>query len=936
MKRSASFLREAARAVTSAAAAFALWTVWLLLALFAALQVYIAARNEVKVPDFVLRRLEARAAESGFRVTFDVATFDPTGRILVHSPRVFLPGIEDPIVTARAAYVGLNPWALLVGKPELREIRLLGGSVAVPAILSASGKSEPIVDDIDAVVLPGTREWVVRHVTGRIANLPVSVHGTVALGVAKAGPATDVAAAARQHFQEFCRGAAQVVRQIEGFEDPVLDIGLERSSLRGAVVTVELVARGFKIDRPIAAELRGLRLKARLPLFEDAPALSRVEIAAERIELPNAIALQGVAAVVRGRLRANDFRVDPEDVDLSVASLRTGDYSADAVSASFRCDTLTRWQGTAVGRVLGSRLAVSGAADLTARTASVQFAGTVDPQVIDVVSARTHVDVRKFFTFETLQCDDGRAEFGPGWRFERLSGHVELEHILAHGVAMDEGSADIRLDPQRLYAPEAYARIGQNFARGSYEHEFATRAFRFLLEGRLRPMDIAGWFHPWWPKFFARFEFPAGPPPASVDVQGIWREGRKTSVFIFVDAAKPVIVGQPLQRVRTRLFVRPGFYDGLEVFAADQGNGTARGEFALTSDLASGKWRTFDVDATSTVAFGAAAKIASGLGSSLLEPFELAQPPAVKLRGHFDGPASPAPPHRTLDLEARTSGELKFGHFPMEDVSFTTTIRDDEFTVDNIVGKFSGGTVAGRAKVWGTPPERRLGFDASVKDASLGRAATALQNFMADRKGQPHPVPGKFVQEKANVLIDAAASAEGLYGNQLSFHGAGNAALRGAEIGEVPIFGPLSALLKFTALRFTTADATFKINGPKLDFSRVALRGANSAVDAHGQYLLDRRELEFFAKVFPFEQSGNVLKSVVGVVLSPISNVLEVKLTGTLEKPDWAFVIGPTNFFRSLTPSAAETAPAHSDPASTTPAPDGHSPAPNPPVPPTR
>jgi crotonobetainyl-CoA:carnitine CoA-transferase CaiB-like acyl-CoA transferase len=83
-------------------------------------------------------------------------------------------------------------------------------------------------------------------------------------------------------------------------------------------------------------------------------------------------------------------------------------------------------------------------------------------------------------------------------------------------------------------------------------------------------------------------------------------------------------------------------------------------------------------------------------------------------------------------------------------------------------------------------------------------------------------------------------------------------------------------------------------------YANDALRGANSAVDAHGQYYLDRRELDFRAKVFPFEESGSVLKSVVGAVLTPLSNALEVKLTGSLEKPDWAFVIGPTNFFRTL------------------------------------
>lgn len=906
--------RRAARALGSTVLSFFVWTVWLGLGLLAAAQLYVAVSGEFKVPSFVLRQLERHVAETGLRVTFDTASFDPTGQIFVRSPRVYLPGIGDPIVTGRAGYVGLNPWLLAIGKLELREIRLVGAAVAVPAMLSRSGRAEPVVDDLDATVLCGAREIYFRQVTGFLGRLPVSVHGVVALRPSEAKGPVDIAATARRDFTEFCRVAGQVVRQTEGFEQPVLDVSLERSSLRGAVVTVDFAARAFKPEKPIAAEIRGLHVRARVPLFAEAPALSRVELAAEEVQLPKAVTLRGLAAVAHGRVRGSDFHVDPEDVDLAVAAVQADGYMADAVSASLRCETLTRWQGTVAGRVLGSRLQVGGVADLAAKTAALQFAGIIDPKVLDAISARTHVDVRKFFTFDALRCDQGTAVFGADWKFQRMTTHVELAGTVAHGIRMDEARADLVVDPHRLFAPEAYARIGQNFARGSYEHAFATKAFRFLLEGQLRPMDIAGWFHPWWPKFFARFEFPQAPPVASVDVQGIWHEGRRTSVFVFVDAKAPVIVGQPLQRVRTRLFVRPGFYDGPEVFAVDPEGGVAQGNFTLTSDVGEAKWRSFDVDARSTVALAPAARIAKNFGSSLLEPFELAQPPAVTLRGHFDGPAAGEPRHRSVDVDVRTSGSFKFYHFPLDDVSFTTVLRDEDFTVDNIAGKFSGGTVRGRAKVWGEKSERRLGFDASVTDASLGLAATALQDFMADRKGQPHPVPGKFVQEKANVRLDVAASAEGLYGQQFSFHGSGNTALRGAEIGEVPLFGPLSALLKFTALRFTTADATFKINGDKLDFSKVALRGANSTIDAHGTYSLARRDLEFFAKVFPFEESGNVLKTVVGAVLSPISNVLEVKLTGTLDQPDWAFVIGPTNLIRTLAPDQPKPGPAPNAP----------------------
>ena len=221
--------------------------------------------------------------------------------------------------------------------------------------------------------------------------------------------------------------------------------------------------------------------------------------------------------------------------------------------------------------------------------------------------------------------------------------------------------------------------------------------------------------------------------------------------------------------------------------------------------------------------------------------------------------------------------------------------------------RFAEGTLTGNAKIFGQGPARRIRFDYTLKDSGLSRAVATLQAFDAQRKGLPAPRPGKFMQEKAHVRLDLSAAAEGSYQDLLSYHGAGQATLQGAGLGEVQLLGLLSELFTFTALRFNTARTTFQIDGAKLTFPDLTLRGANSVIEAHGNFALDRRELDFKAKVFPFQESQSLLKSVVGAVLTPFSNIFEVKLSGTLDKPDWSFVASPTNFLRSLAPP--DTAP---------------------------
>ena len=175
-----------------------------------------------------------------------------------------------------------------------------------------------------------------------------------------------------------------------------------------------------------------------------------------------------------------------------------------------------------------------------------------------------------------------------------------------------------------------------------------------------------------------------------------------------------------------------------------------------------------------------------------------------------------------------------------------------------------------------------------------------LENYGAKLRGESPPTTSEYVKQTAQVFADVDVSGEGDVGDLYSFYGEGSAGLSGPGIGEIRLLGLLSGLINFTALDFTQLDSNFTVEGKSLEFSEVSLTGPNAAVSATGNYTLPSRTLDFNARIFPFQESKFILKSVMGAVLTPFSNVLEVKLTGDLGKPSWAFVIGPTNFFRNL------------------------------------
>ena len=80
----------------------------------------------------------------------------------------------------------------------------------------------------------------------------------------------------------------------------------------------------------------------------------------------------------------------------------------------------------------------------------------------------------------------------------------------------------------------------------------------------------------------------------------------------------------------------------------------------------------------------------------------------------------------------------------------------------------------------------------------------------------------------------------------------------------------------------------------------MSVTGANSGITAHGTYALDKHELDFNARIDPFQQSKAFPQQFIGAVLTPLTNVFEVKLTGSIEKPRWMFANGPSNLLRNL------------------------------------
>ena len=181
MRPWAELCRRGLRSLLSGILSLAIWSLWLALTLLLALQLYVMSANELALPGFVLRHFESKLAESGLRATFKRTLFDPAGQLHFEDVRLSPPSFDEPVLTVRSVYVRLNLWWLAMGQVEPREIRVTDVALSVPAILSPTGRSAPIVTGLDATFEPARRSVQVRQLSARVGNAVLTAHGQLML-----------------------------------------------------------------------------------------------------------------------------------------------------------------------------------------------------------------------------------------------------------------------------------------------------------------------------------------------------------------------------------------------------------------------------------------------------------------------------------------------------------------------------------------------------------------------------------------------------------------------------------------------------------------------------------------------------------------------------------------------------------------------------------
>ncbi|MET0261572.1 MAG: AsmA-like C-terminal region-containing protein [Rariglobus sp.] len=880
-------------------------SVWLILLAALAGQAHLLSTKRVPVPEPLRRMVERRLTEQGIQLTYGHSAMDFSGHLLLQEVRVAdTDAPASPLITARLVYVQLDPWDLILGKIDIQEIRVNGLALQLPAALSVSGEDEKPISGVDFSLRPVGDQIALSYLSGYVGRVPVQATGRInrpspRTEDARPGDAADRVvkawiAAARQIQQAEARLAA--------FENPRLHLQLTPVSARVTLAAASVDLQALGVD---GLSGRAHDVESRATISFNGALQKPLEINGRigRVELPGEILADDLVFALRAGAGPVFESIALQSSALHWRKITTGPLSvtvAQPAAGLFNAEV-------AIGLAEGF-WHLRGLAEPKQQTAQLELEGFVDDATLAFAGSLIEKDLSGLLDPAQAAPLYVRAAFLPGWKVGKVTGRLHSGSVRVGDVLLDETGTEFTYDGTHVLADNLVLRQGESLAHGSYEMDTQSNDFRFLLTGGLRPMGISGWFHDWWSNFWTMFNFDRGLPDADVDVQGRWGDRYGTRVFVEAEGAGTGIKGVAFDRVNTRLFLRPNWFD-IRHFEVALGQGSAHGWLARSIDLERDTWSHMEFAVDSTLPLETISSLFKEESAELLAPYHFSTPPRLQLKGRVDSAASPVGKHESIDIDLTSTGAMTYHDFPLSDLKVVAVMRDNHIDLPSLSVMFAEGQAMGNAKLRGPENARRLAFDIKLHQANLGQVVQTVTTLQpANPKVSPQKsadLSRELMERLDRGLLNFTLAAEGDFANFHSFRGKGRAGITGAELAQLNLFGPLSeafngSFINFGSFSLTTVEAPFQLKADRVHFDDLRITGRSALLQAKGDYQLKDNTLDFTAKLHPFDESTSVLGSAVGFVLTPLSKVFEVKLKGTLAKPSWIFSYGPSRLFNSF------------------------------------
>ena len=518
-----------------------------------------------------------------------------------------------------------------------------------------------------------------------------------------------------------------------------------------------------------------------------------------------------------------------------------------------------------------------------------------------------------------------RGEIGPiRLRKDRFLGarfHLHAKDLVVRGSPPATYRLQGFFTPEGdLRIPHAYGKLGESEVRGSFEQNFAQNLdYRFLLEGPCLPTELNTWLRPWWDHIWLDFAFGPTPPFGDFEIKGCWKTGgARTRVFGFarfadltyrelpVETGSLNIVVTPENTLLTRMRITPpqGQAEGRISFPRSRSGQPLALQFDFQGSLNPAHCRR---------AFGSTAEEA-------LSRFDTNTTVQATASGSVLLTRPNSPEERTLTrirVEANCSSPIRYSGLPLDHLHIRLQSTADESLLSPLRFGLAGGDGLGTLRFQHDSNDTALNLHLSILQANRARFAHALSLSSAFREPEQDTnaseTPNAPTDGRNGTLtlhLQAQGNPEKLWG----FEGNGSLLVDDPELHRIPLFGPLSTLLKESPVpipsgfRFKRLRAPFLLQNEFALFDNLELSGLTSLLLANGKVNLAKDELDFEARLHLLAGISIPLLDKIVKLVDPLSSLANLKISGSFERPEWKAKFSPkAGPFKLLGPSTKKS-----------------------------
>ena len=251
-----------------------------------------------------------------------------------------------------------------------------------------------------------------------------------------------------------------------------------------------------------------------------------------------------------------------------------------------------------------------------------------------------------------------------------------------------------------------------------------------------------------------------------------------------------------------------------------------------------------------------------------LKAYRFRKPPDLKVSGKV-GLRNPDKNDLRIELNAPTGlGYTLIGKdLPFGATSGSVHLKKQSLTIDLPRSRLFGGDVSLRAEVSVSPDDHSYGATVHLEDVDF----QTLTKVYFD-----------YGESQGSLTADYAFRA--VTGNDLAMTGRGNLVIKNGNVLAMPVMGPFSALLNdvvpglgYQPARKATAD--FTVENGIINTRDLLIQGSGFSMIGNGRihYLEDKMEMNMRLNA----------QGLPGIVLFPVSKILEYESVGSAKHPKW-------------------------------------------------